>query len=56
MQLGTDRRRQLGIDQFLHPALQQRAEQVLGIAVAQVREQVVEAGIIMVGHRVFIFL
>ena len=49
------RRRQRGIDQLLHPALPQRTEQVLGVAVAQVRDQVVQAGPIMVGHRVLSF-
>ena len=56
MELCADRRGQLGVDQLLHPALQQPAEQILAVAVAELRDKVVEAGIIMVGHRVFLFL
>jgi transposase InsO family protein len=37
-------------------AFEQQPEQILGVAVAQVREQVIQTGIIMVGHRVFVFL
>jgi hypothetical protein len=50
--LGADRGRELGIDQLLHPALQQQPEQVPGVAIAQVREQLLDAGIIITGHRV----
>ena len=56
MELRADRRRQLRVDQLLHAAFEQQPEQVLGVAVAELREQVIQAGIIMVGHRVFLFL
>jgi len=49
---GADHRGQLGVDQLLHARLEQPAEQLLAVAVAQSREQVSNSGIIVMGHRV----
>src|SRR5215207_2226706 len=53
---GADRRGQLGVDQFLHPVLQQPAEQLPAVTLTQPRQQVRNSGIIVMGHRVNTFL
>ncbi len=52
MRLSADRRRELGIDQVLHPALEQPAEQILGVTITESTDQVGNSGIIVMGHRV----
>jgi hypothetical protein len=52
---GPDRSREFGIDQVLHAPLEQPAEQVLGVSVAQSTDQVGNSGIIVTGHRVVSF-
>jgi len=56
MRSGADRRGELGIDQFLHPVLQQPAEQLPAVTLTQPRQQVGNSGIIIKGHRVNTFL
>jgi len=52
MRLGPDRRGELRVDQVLHPSLEEPAEQVLGVAIAETADQVGNSGIIITGHRV----
>src|SRR5829696_8064013 len=53
---GADRRGQLGVDQFLHPVLQQPAKQLPAVTLTEPRQQVRYSGIIVMGHRVNNFL
>src|SRR5829696_3911567 len=53
---GADRRGQLGVDQFLHPVLQQPAKQLPAVTLTEPRQQVRYSGIIVMGHRVNTFL
>src|SRR5829696_10569826 len=53
---GADRRGQLGVDQFLHPVLQQPAKQLPAVTLTEPRQQVRNSGIIVMGHRVNTFL
>ena len=55
MRGGADHRGQLGIDQLLHPSLEEPTEQLLAVPVAQARQQVSNSGIIVMGHRVASF-
>ena len=50
--LGADRGGELGVDQVLHAPLEQPAEQILRVTVAQATKQVSNSGIIVTGHRV----
>ncbi len=52
----ADRRGQLGVDQFLHPVLQQPAEQLLGSPSPSRATASGNSGIIVMGHRVNTFL
>src|SRR6476646_4301572 len=56
MGCGADRYGQLGVDQFLHPVLQQPAEQLPAVTLTEPRQQVRNQGIIVMGHRVNTFL
>jgi hypothetical protein len=50
--LSTDRSRQLGVDQVLHPPLHQTTEQVSRVGITKPGNKVSNSGIIFTGHRV----
>jgi len=50
MWCGADRCGQLGVDQFLHPVLQQPAEQLPAVTLTEPRQHVRNSGIVM-DHR-----